>query len=440
MSEEQVNAIMGSLLGDASIRKSGEKTQAIRWNHGQVQEDYVIHKYEVLQEFATRPPFVTENPGYGDFWVVLTLKALPIFHSMYTLLRPQGSERKTVTVEFLNEITHPIALAWWFMDDGSRQKDKNFAAISTNSFSEEEVNILCNWLTIRWGVAAKPCLVKHSSSGNFSHIIIIPRDGYIALMDLITPFIPDCMQYKVKVVEKTCPQCGKVFVVHGSSPCCSQECRTAYRSAHKHEYYLDYREEHLEELLAKAAAYREKHREELRVRGAAYRANITEDQRARRAAQMAAWQKANRDHINEVRRAYRHRMKGDPEYEAQLKAERSRYYQKKKQDPERYAHTLELARQKKHTPEYQTRDRAYRAKRAALKLINEPEEFARQICWEENRNHLMSLKKEGQQTFIHQYAVDHPEMYLERIKANPIAWELYQQMQNGSGTSSSTQS
>ena len=130
MTEEQVNAIMGSLLGDASLRKSSDHTQGIRWNHGQVQEDYVIHKYEVLQEFATRPPFVTENPGYGDYWVVLTLKALGIFHSMYTLLRPEGSERKTVTVEFLNEITHPIALAWWFMDDGSRAKDRNGGARS----------------------------------------------------------------------------------------------------------------------------------------------------------------------------------------------------------------------------------------------------------------------------------------------------------------------
>ena len=127
MTEEQVNAIMGSLLGDASLRKSSDHTQCIRWNHGQVQEDYVIHKYNLLSEFATRPPFVTENPGYGDFWVVLTLKALPIFYSMYTLLRPAGSERKTITVDFLNEITHPIALAWWFMDDGSRDQNNNCA-------------------------------------------------------------------------------------------------------------------------------------------------------------------------------------------------------------------------------------------------------------------------------------------------------------------------
>ena len=167
---------------------------------------------------------------------------------------------------------------------------------------------------------------------------------------------------------------------------------------------------------------------------------MTEEQKARRAAQMAAWQQANREHINEVRNDWRKRKKGDPEYEANLKAERARYYAKKKQDPERYAHMLEEQHKRKQSPEYKEKDRIYRQKRAAQKLINDPEEFARQICWEEHRNYLMSVKKPQQLEFIHQYAVEHPEMYLERIKSNPVAWELYQQMQNGKETSSSTRS
>lgn len=440
MTEEQVNAIMGSLLGDASLRKSSDHTQCIRWNHGQVQEDYVIHKYEVLQEFATRPPFVTENPGYGDYWVVLTLKALGIFHSMYTLLRPEGSERKTVTVEFLNEITHPIALAWWFMDDGSRFKDRNGGAISTNSFSEEEVELLCTWLNTRWGIAAKPCLVKHSSTGNMSHIITLPRDGFITLTELIAPFVPECMQYKVKLVEKTCLQCGKVFVVHGNSPCCSSECKEAYKKAHKHEYYLEYRQTHLEEVLQKAAAYRETHREQLRAAGARYRANMTEEQKAQRAAQIAAWQKANRDHINQVRNEWRRSKKGDPEYEAKLKAERASYYQRKKQDPERYAHTLEIQKALRQKPEYKAKDKAYREKRAALKLINEPEEFARRICWRDMFGKMKSMNREQQLAFIHLYAIEHAEERLRMIQKDPVAWPLYQQMQSGLETSSSIQS
>lgn len=440
MSEEQINAIMGSLLGDASLRKSSDHTQSIRWNHGQVQEDYVIHKYEVLQEFATRPPFVTENPGYGDFWVVLTLKALPIFHSLYTLMRPEGSERKTVTVEYLNEITHPIALAWWFMDDGSRGKDRNGGAISTNSFSEEEVNLLCQWLTVRWGIEAKPCMVKHSSTGNLSHIILLPRNGYITLANLISPFVPECMQYKVKVVEKTCPNCGKLFTVNGSSPCCSKECREAYAKANKHEYYLEYRQQHLEEILAKAAAYRETHREQLRAAGAAYRANLTEEQKAHRAAQMAAWQKANRDHINAVKREWRQSKKGDPEYKAQLKEERSRYYQRKKQDPERYQRTLELQKIARQKPERKAQEKAYRAKRDAMKLINEPEEFARRICWRDMFGKMKSMKREQQLEFIHIYAIEHAEERLKMIQEDPVAWALYQQMQSGLETSSSTES
>lgn len=440
MTEEQVNAIMGSLLGDASLRKSGKQTQCIRWNHGQVQEDYVIHKYEVLQEFATRPPFVTENPGYGDYWVVLTLKALGIFHSMYTLLRPEGSERKTVTVDYLNEITHPIALAWWFMDDGSKDQNSNSARIFTNGFSEQEVELLCQWLTIRWGVEAKPCMVKHSSTGNYGHIIVIPRDGFLALVDLISPYVPECMEYKIKVKTRECLHCGKTFIVQKNSGFCSQECREAYQETHQHERYLKYRQEHLDEILAKHAAYREAHREELRAAGARYRANMTEEQKAQRAAQMAAWQKANRDHINAVKRDWRKSKKGDPEYEAQLKAERARYYAKKKEDPERYAHTLELQKALRQKPEYKAKEKAYREKRAALKLINEPEEFARRICWRDMFGKMKSMNREQQLEFIHLYAIEHAEERLKMIQEDPVAWPLYQQMQSGSEISSSIQS
>lgn len=442
MSEEQVNAIMGSLLGDASLRKSGERTQAIRWNHGQVQEDYVIHKYEVLQEFATRPPFVTENPGFGDFWVVLTLKALPIFYSMYTLLRPQGSERKTVTVEFLNEITHPIALAWWFMDDGSRDSNNNCGVISTNSFSEEEVNLLCLWLKTRWDVDAKPMMVKHSSTRNIGYVIRLNRDAFLALIDLIFPFVPECMEYKVRVKTKTCLHCGKEFVVHNQSGFCSQECRETYQTVHKHERYLEYREKHLEELLKKAAAYREAHREELRQKNRDYYANMTQEQRNHMNERLRAWRAATKNKRNEVRRAYRHRMKGDPEYEAKLKAERDAYYKRKAADPVRHAHMLELERKNRQRPEVKARELAYQRKRRALKIINDSAEAARRYAWKHCRGPLLALKSnpEAQQKLIEQYALEHPEYHLEVIKADPTAWELYQQMQNGSETSSSTQS
>lgn len=440
MSEEQVNAIMGSLLGDGCLRDSGKTTKAVHWNHGQVQEDYVIHKYEILQEFATRPPLVKENPGYGDFWVILSLKALPIFHSMYTLLRPEGSEKKTVTPGFLDEITHPIALAWWFMDDGSRDKNRNTGAIYTNGFSEPEVELLCQWLNIRWGVESKPCMVKHSSTGNYSHIIYLTSKGFVALTELISPFVPECMQYKVRPVTKQCRHCGKEFTVIGQTCFCSKKCKETYQEAHKQEYYLSYRQEHLDEILARGAAYREAHREEIRQKGREYRENMTEEQRAHRAAQVAAWQKANRDHINEVKRDWRKSKKGDPEYEAKLRAERARYYAKKKQDPERYAHTLELQRALKQTPEHKAKEKAYRARKAAEKLINEPEEFARRACWEQFRPKLMGMKKQQQLDFIHTYALEHPEEKLQMIQKDPVAWPIYQQMQIAKENSSLTQS
>lgn len=431
MSEEQVNAVMGSMLGDGCFRDSGKVTKGIHWNHGQVQEDYVIHKYEVLQEFATRPPLVKENPGYGDYWVVLSLKALPIFHSMYTLMRPEGSEKKTVTVEYLNEITHPIALAWWFMDDGSRTKDYNSGQIHTNGFSEEEVNLLCQWLTVRWGVEAKPCMVKHSSTGNYSHIIVLPRDGYLALMDLISPFVPECMEYKIKVQTKICQQCGKEFVVHGQTTFCSQECKETYQTNHKHEYYLDYKQTHLEELLARGAAYREAHREEIRQKSREYYANLSPEKLEHLKQRNKAWREATKDRRNEVRRDYRRRMKGDPEYEAKLKAERAAYYQRKAADPERHAHMLELQRAARQKPEIKAHNLEYQRRRRAMKIIRNPLEAARRSAWKHCRAELLKIQtEEEKQQFYQTYLQEHPECHLEAINADPTAAKIYAEMQS----------
>ena len=360
---------------------------------------------------------------------------------MYTLLRPEGSESKTVTTEFLNEITHPIALAWWFMDDGSRDKNHNIGNIHTNGFSEQEVRLLCQWLDIRWGIESRPCMVRHSSTGKYSYMIYITNKGFVALTELISPFVPECMAYKVRQITKECRNCGQEFTVIGQTCFCSKECKETYQEAHKQEYYLSYRQEHLDEILARGAAYREAHREEIRQKGREYRENMTEEQRAHRAAQIAAWQKANRDHINEVKRDWRRSKKGDPEYEAKLKAERAAYYQRKAADPERHAHMLELERERRKRPDVKAQELEYQRKRRALKIINDPMEAARRVAWKHCRAALLKLETEEQKReFYSQYAQEHPEFHMEAIQSDPKAWELYQQMQREKESSSSIQS
>ena len=137
----QLNAIMGSLLGDGNVTQNSRVSGYVRWNHGGKQEAYVRAKYTLLQELTTRPPVMKPNPGYGDTWCCLATKSLGTFLSLRQMLFPEDSKIKRVTEEYLSHITHPIALAWLWMDDGYRAKDQNVGTLHTSGFLKEDVEI-----------------------------------------------------------------------------------------------------------------------------------------------------------------------------------------------------------------------------------------------------------------------------------------------------------
>lgn len=369
MSELQMNAIMGSLLGDGCLRPSGRTTKGLRWNHGLPQEEYVYHKYNLLSEFATRPPFRAPNPGYGDTWTVLTLRSMHVLHCMYVLTHPNGCTKKTVTPEFLAEINHPIALAWWFMDDGSRMKNMNSGIIHTNGFSEEEVELLSDWLEDYWEIQSRPIMVKHSSTGNYGWQLLLSKPGFLKLRELILPYVPSCMKYKIELITRTCPICGTEFTRDGITICCSPECAVVHRQIQ----YEAYMELHHDELLQKHAEYREANRELIRQKSRERYANLTPEQKAELLEYTNQWRKNNPEKVAQIKKNYRERHKDDPEYQQALKEERARYYEKIRQDQERWSHRLAEARRRNHTAAYRERNREYLRKHRMEKRAENPE-------------------------------------------------------------------
>lgn len=350
MSEIQLNAVMGSLLGDACLRRPSNVAAPIRWNHSARQRDYVNAKYQLLREFATQPPFEAPNPGYGDTWCVLTLKSLGVFLSLHRMLYPNGHGNGMVlTKEYLDQIDHPIALAWWYLDDGSRQSGANVAVFHTEGYTKEEVELLQSWLTEKWEIESRILEVAHSVSKKKYWIISLTKNGFLRLSELVSLYTPDAMRYKTEVLMQTCPVCGKV-IPKQQMLCCSEECETKWKTDQHHQYYLDHIDEHRE----KAKLYREAHKEELSIKKKEYeerrKATMTEEEKAERREKLrirAAEDRANpvkNAHRNELRRQRRANQKGDPEYEAALKEERRRYYERLKADPERFARRQALAK------------------------------------------------------------------------------------------------
>lgn len=360
----QLNAIMGSLMGDGAFRgKENVNVVGIRWNHSWKQHEYVSHKYKLLQEHAGCEPQKKENPGFGNYWASFHLKSTATFRLLRDMMYPDPKGPKRITWEFLYSITHPIALAWWFMDDGSRPTGQNSgASISTNGFVLEDVDRLRIWLKEEWDVDSTVITVKHSSTGKTARILSLTVRGYLRLVDLIKPYVPESMKYKIDLATRPCAVCGEL-IIQGRHQCCSPQCAEIRRQT-MHQMYLDRTRDYRRE---KSRQYKVAHRDRINALARAAYAALPAEKKAELNRYSTEWKRKNAERLNEKRRQWRLEHRDDPEYKLQRKLECARHYQAVKADPERYAHRRELANaaareQWKNDPAKAEKQRKYRAR------------------------------------------------------------------------------
>lgn len=192
----QEQFILGSLLGDLNLanpKSSRHKNSRLAIVHCEKQKELFMKKVELLGYFMGSWKYCTPKPdkrtgkvysGYRG-----NSKTHKVFTDIYNSLYINGV--KTITPEYLAKITHPIALAYWFMDDGSYNGN-----IATNSFTEQEVDFLIEWMAKKWNILCSKTHVHIKDK--VQYIIHISENSRPYFEDLIKPYIVTSMQYKLK--------------------------------------------------------------------------------------------------------------------------------------------------------------------------------------------------------------------------------------------------
>ena len=91
----------------------------------------------------------------------------------------------------IEEFLTPLALAIWFMDDGSSLGKG--ARIATNCFTLEEISFLCEVLKKKYDITATPC----KSGANKGYIIYIHKKSMELFYAIIKPYLLTSMYYKL---------------------------------------------------------------------------------------------------------------------------------------------------------------------------------------------------------------------------------------------------
>lgn len=146
LSSAQHSIIIGSILGDGALRLQQGKLNALfECNSSIRQEMYILWKYRMLQTFVTTPPRVRQTNG-RRYACRFTTRSLPVFTKLYRYFYRNG--RKRIHDDLLLD---ELALAVWFMDDGSKSRSSYY--LNTQQFSIQDQQRLMQSLWHQWKIA-----------------------------------------------------------------------------------------------------------------------------------------------------------------------------------------------------------------------------------------------------------------------------------------------
>ncbi len=192
VTQEEHDLIIGSLLGDASIRQR-ELNSCFRVAHSIKQKDYINWKFDLLSEFnisefCERKRVINEREVN---MICLATRTHPVFNYYRNLFYKGG--KKIIIQEIFNHL-NPRSLAIWICDDGSYSTTQDYIILCTNSFSFEEHKLIKNFFEKKFNLS--PTI---GFRDNKYYYLRFKKEDTQRLIKIIKPFIPQSMIYKIGV-------------------------------------------------------------------------------------------------------------------------------------------------------------------------------------------------------------------------------------------------
>jgi len=190
ISQEEHDLIIGSLMGDASIRQR-EKNSCFRFTHSIRQKEYAKLKKQILNNFNISE-FREVKRKIGEH-VIHAVDFATKTHHVFNYYRKlfYQNNKKIITQEILNQI-NPRSLAFWVCDDGSYDNRQGYIVLCTNSYSLEEHKLMKEFFNKKFGL--NPTIGFRDRKYYF---LRFKQEDSKKLIQIIKPFIPQSMRYKI---------------------------------------------------------------------------------------------------------------------------------------------------------------------------------------------------------------------------------------------------
>jgi len=212
-----LSLIIGSTLGDSHLEKrtgglgtrvifeqSNKNVEYLMWFHNYLsQRGYCNSEKPKLSKRIKKNNEVFFHYRFNSY----TFYSFNWIHEMFYLPMPSSLNeksigpnlalaedrvkyRKIVPYKIYDYLT-PLALAVWFMDDGS--KINNTVRIATNCFTYSEIEFLSTVLYKKYNIKSNP----QSSGPNKGYILYFSSSSMIDFSNIVKPFMLPSMYYKL---------------------------------------------------------------------------------------------------------------------------------------------------------------------------------------------------------------------------------------------------
>ncbi len=217
LTEKQKAILTGGLLGDLHIQKTPASTQRcrLRFCHSAKQKEFLDWKYEIFKkEFCqkTKAPFLEARnredwrndylfyTSYRDEFIEPHLLWYPVIDNPDPDIGQQFV--KKIPLNIVEILTDPLALAVWYLDDGTKRSDTESCRIATQSFSKQEHELLQECVKENFDISVKIEDWGRKKSGEPVYsLAILSRGGHFKkfrdlIYDIVKAEVPS-MLYKL---------------------------------------------------------------------------------------------------------------------------------------------------------------------------------------------------------------------------------------------------
>lgn len=194
MNLKQKAIIIGSILGDGYVQKTGKVNARLRLEHSFKQREYLLWKKDQLQNFFQSKPqvLVRNNAQFGKHYHYVRLQSYSgsEFGTLQRLFYRDNC--KIVPKEIVRLLKSPLSLAVWFMDDGYYYPRDRIAYIYIPNYDQTSIDNLLAALEHNFLLRPR---VKRKKRGEF--VLMFPVDQTVALMKIIGSYVHESMRYKI---------------------------------------------------------------------------------------------------------------------------------------------------------------------------------------------------------------------------------------------------